>query len=561
MSEESSAMPKWICVMALGVLVLAMSQTTLQQLAWRTAGVRAGMLTKIEADTKSNQTVCHDAFAVYRDGELQGTALWLGDASFPVIDNGRTWILVEGGTVDIEEAAGEKMRYKTGFAQRSGLAGLALKVPGLPFTPADLLLGLCFVAVILVQLKRKDLSTWWLPPWSIVILLGVCGLTLIDGLRVMDSTDYTVNRGKGIKEWLQYAEVLAAGFVVFRLIFRSRCCRQLAVWVLIGVCGVVTAVGLIEYAGVIGGHSIRGLLDAAAIDSTFGFRYNPTRSGMSGSESSRNVLALYLAIMLPLLTAVAMNSSDRRRQVLAAVVGILALPLIHNGALLLCAIAGCMAVAVQSPRPRAVPGMLVLLAVVIGGSCLLLPHHGKILMDSVAVTKYNDPYGSLPMPLTGHSADTVEQAGAQWESVQQKYLEMQTAMNAVSVSPLFGHGLGHYQVRINAFYTDGVLQTLWINKNPANFMERDAHGLYVVQAVESGLLGFLALVAVLLGWLTTATAARDDTDDAFDKALAMGVVGCMITLLLCGFAGSFLVRGLQFTVIAIAALTAGMRDQ
>jgi cell division protein FtsW (lipid II flippase) len=561
MSEETPMIPKWICALALGVLVLAMSQTTVQQLAWRAAGVRAGMLTKVEADTKAHQTVCHDAFAVYRDGELQGTALWLGDASFPVLDNGRTWILVEGGAKAVEGAAGEKMRYKTGFATKSGLAGLALKVPGLPFTPADLLLGFCFAAIVLVQLQRKDLSTWWLPPWSIVILLAICGLTLVDGLRVMDQSEHTVSRGKGMREWLQYAEVLAAGFIVFRMTFRSRCCRQLAAWTLIGVCGVVTAVGLVEYAGVISGRGVRGLLDVAAIDSTFGFRYNPTRSGMSGSESSRNVLALYLAIMLPLLTAVALNSGDRRRQVLAAVVGVLALPLILNAALLLCAVAGCLAVAVQSPRQRAVPGMLVILALVIGGACLTLPHHGKILMDSVAVTKYDDPYGSLPMPLTGHSADTVEQTGAQWEPVQQKYLEMQTAMNAVSVSPLFGHGLGHYQVRINAFYTDGVLQTLWINKNPANFMERDAHGLYVVQSVESGLLGFLALVAVLLGWLTTATAARDETDDPFDKTLAMGVVGCMVTLLLCGFAGSFLVRGLQFTVIAIAALTAGMRDQ
>ena len=224
-------------------------------------------------------------------------------------------------------------------------------------------------------------------------------------------------------------------------------------WTLLGVAGVVVIVGLYEYWSVLAGRTTRGILDVAAIDSTFGFRYNPTRSTMAGTESSRNVLALYLAVMLPLLTSIAMHTNDRRRQVIAAIIALAAVALIHNVALLLCALAGCVVVAIQSPRPRAVTGTLLVTAVAVGVTCAVSPQHGLILMDSVAVTKYDDPYGSLPMPLKGHNADTVGQTGERWEPLQQKYVEMQTAMNAVSVSPLLGHGLGHYQTRINAYYT------------------------------------------------------------------------------------------------------------
>ena len=63
---------------------------------------------------------------------------------------------------------------------------------------------------------------------------------------------------------------------------------------------------------------------------------------------------------------------------------------------------------------------------------------------------------------------------------------------------------------------------------------------------------------MLLSWLQTAIRARDATDDPFDRALAIGVVGCLAALLLAGFAGSFMVRGVQFTVVALAALGAGI---
>ena len=146
--------------MALGVLVLAASQATLQQLAWRGAGIRAGVLTKIEADTDRAQSLCHDTFALYKPGELAGKMLWLEDTPFPIVDNGQTWMLVTGTDDNVRQAGGDTLRYQTGYTARDGIVGAALSVPSLPFTPADILLGLCLAGLLIVQLMRRDFSRW-----------------------------------------------------------------------------------------------------------------------------------------------------------------------------------------------------------------------------------------------------------------------------------------------------------------------------------------------------------------------------------------------------------------
>ena len=168
------------------------------------------------------------------------------------------------------------------------------------------------------------------------------------------------------------------------------------------------------------------------------------------------------------------------------------------------------------------------------------PRHGMVLIDSHAVHKTKDNFGRLPMPLKG-----MDNKLGYWEPYQQKVLEQQAALNLISHSPLLGIGLGNYQKQINPFYSkDRINYSLAIEKSAFNYMEKDSHPLFMIQAVESGILAAIILMLVMVSSLKLCFKHKLKIEA--DKSLIAGAAAAIIVMLIASFYSSFMVRGLQF---------------
>ena len=570
--EKTPRYPTWLLVLVCGILLASHTQVTLRHAALRLAGVRFGKVAYVtdraayeEAKPRFDRrqlsfgeragAVVYDDTSVYADGELEGKRLWLGDHHYEVLDNTATHILVAGDVAELQARLDGGRGYLTGFKEKTGLVKLALAAPKTNFTPADVLLAVGIFGFAGWLLLKRRKPECWLPPIPLIALFVVCVLSLVDCLRLFDQTDMAADRGRGIKELVQYAEVIAA-WLLFRQLLADGRMRRWLVGVLTAGAAVMVVVGIAEYVAIVQGKTLRGLLDINELDSLLGFQYNPGRSNASGSESSRNVLAMYLVITVPLLLGVGLASGRKVLCVALPLLAMAALCLCLNAYLLVCTVMGCLVAACLCCRRIAVPltlgGAFAVLLVV----CLVSGHHGRILLDSTAIHRTLDEYGLQPMPVKGLGLET----RADWDPWQQKYVERQAAMNAIGFSPVLGVGIGNYQARINMFYGSGPLDGHGVEKGSVNFMEKDAHGLYFVQAVETGLLGVGCLLWFLVHVLSRACGAAGAADGG-DRGLLVGVAGAVAALVLACWGGSFMVRGLQFLAIALMAVPAAVAPQ
>lgn len=545
--------PRVLTLLALALLLFSPTQITIRQILLRLTGARFGEIHRLAPDPDGRGTRVDDPLAVFIPHQLKGTRFWLKTADFRILDNGRTWMLLDAPLTSVQEALGKKGRYWTGFARRTPAVRLALAWPTLHATPADMILGVATILLLFLLLTHPDLWRQLRLPWEVILLLVIAAASAVPALRLADhSINVCTNWKISLKEWIQYAEVLIAGYLVLKMALDTPRRRAQATAILLAGAGLVIGLGLIEYILILKGNSPHGLVDLGQLDSCFGFQYNPSRSHLAGSESSRNVLATYLLLILPFAAGLAITTRNRWFRAASILVLVFGLILLQQAALLVCALAGITAAALFSRRAFAVPITLGTCALVIGLAVTLIPKYGTVLMDSVALYRYSDPYGLLPMPAKGKSSETFKK----WDPWQQKYTEMQAALNGVGLSPVLGHGIGDYQKRINGFFTQGPLPSLWLQKSPANLMERDAHGIYLVQAVETGLLGLLALWLMFAAFLRQTAQTALEAQDCRDRSLAIGAVGALVAVCLAGFFISPLIRGVQFILIAMAAIPA-----
>lgn len=558
--KQGKQYPGWMVVLVVLIIASAHTQLTMRHLALRLANVRYGDIAKedVAATPDGMGTICRDPYAVFKPHELQGKKLWIGDQFYPITDNTPTEIHLDAAHVDVTAAFAEKDRhrsYLTGFTEKTVVIKAALACPSINFTPSDCLLGLSFGLLFLYFAIKRQRPARMLPPMCLAVFLLVCVLSLFDWARILDGSGMSAERNAGIKELIQYAEVWLLGYLFFVEVLRDRRIRRAAVVTLVVAGGVTIVVGLWEYTWVVRGATQRLLADIGEVDALFGIRFNPSRSTSAGSESSRNVLAGYLMIFLPLLVALLPAVRSRRSRVVLCIIACLGISCLLHGAMLVAAVGGCLLVTLNWKKTSAVPATIGLVFLIILLTCIISRRHGAILIDSVALNRTQDTYGLQPMPMKGQGLESVKA----WEPWQQKYLELQAALNAISFSPLFGYGLGMYQRRINLFFTSSKHTPLTgVIKKPKNFMERDSHSVFAVQAVETGLIGVACLLWLLVWIMQQALRVRSRADDPFDRALLLGVAGSVMAILIGGWFTSVMVRGLQLVVIAISALPAAV---
>ncbi|MCK5849413.1 MAG: hypothetical protein KAH23_00755 [Kiritimatiellae bacterium] len=570
--DEKKISSLWLLILAGAIVLASHTQVTLRHIALRIAGVRFGEVEYVARQSEYNETnprfdkrrllsdglsgtVVHDDMSVYADGELTGQWIWFGDEHYEVLDNTATHILVDCDYDKLLNVVDSESSYFTGFRKKTGVVKLALVVPGVNFTVADCLLVFGLVMLTVVLLVQRQKPAQWVPPLPLMALLVVCIFSLVDRLRILDQTGLSVDRGKGIKELIQYVE-MAAAWLFFRHVLAEKRFRRWFAWLLATGAAAVILVGLAEYVAIVSGRTLRGLLDINELDSILGFQFNPSRYNTTGSESSRNVLAVYLAMAVPCLFGLGLAWKSRLLRTAMIVLAGLGLCLCLSAPILVCTVAGCLTVACLLKSKHALPFTFAGIFIVLLVMCTVQKHHGRILLDTSAIHRVTDEYGLQPMPVKGLGVTTYEG----WDSWQQKYVERQAAMSAIGFSPLLGLGLGNYQAKINMFYSTPYLDGHAIEKSSINFMEKDAHGLYQVQAVETGLLGVGCLLWFLISIFRQAVVAGRDAGER-DRALLIAVAGSIMALIMVCWYGSFMVRGLQFIAMAMLALPESVKGK
>jgi hypothetical protein len=420
------------------------------------------------------------------------------------------------------------------------LARFALATPALPVTLGSMLLAL--LAILSIPELWRWLRSGWHRRVPAIGWIAVAWLSFI-GFRGGSS---------GVKELLQVAEF--AGLVVLAgLLCRNRKTRETVLLTAVAGAGLMAASALIEYADILASSSQQAWLGIGSVDGLLGWDWQAARPGERGSEGSRNALAYYCALTLPLLVVYALGHRAMWKRLMAIVVAVgLLFCCMHLGLLIIGVGAAIVAAGMMGGRRW----QLLALGAIAALSCMIVavPPHGHILADSAAVYRYTDVYGLHPQPLRGAGMDDPDIGD--WSPWQQKAVERQAVLNGMLQHPISGHGLGRYQTVINGYYSDGPVAHLWVPKPAVNLMERDAHSIWLVLALEGGVLLPMLLIAVIL--LAVFSAMSSVSIRRERAALWLGLA---IVLITGGASSSFAVRGLFGVVALLVALAATARRE
>jgi hypothetical protein len=522
---------RWAIGATLVALILVLpSQVTIRQLAMCLADVRSGKVTHSEPHAEGVRITDH--FATWRKDELKGLTVVSPNGEAKVVESGSNWFVLSGSAPGFDDD------YKVGAAPNSGLAKLANKLPKLPVTPAAVLVVL--LGVLNAGAIWRWLRSGW---WRRVPIVGWIASVVLLAVAFQG--------GKaGIKELLQFAE-FAVFAVVLGVVCLDRRWRSTVVWATVGGALLVGIVGVAEFWWIVSERTPAGLADLGALDSILGFDWQAPRPYVRGTEASRNALAFYGVLMLPLLAVVSLD--DRRGKVLrlvaAVAVALLVVCVQNLGLLLVGTLAATLAAGlIRKQLWLAVPvGVIVVTAIASFAS-----PYGRVLTDSAAIHRYEDTFGLHPQPMRGLNGDAT---GSDWSPWQQKAIERQAAGNAILAAPIKGAGLGRYQEVINQYYSGGPMPALWVNKPPVNLMERDAHAVWLVLAVEGGVLLPLVLILSVLAAAMMGLRGYPRRREQAALWLALAIV-----LIAGGWMSSFMVRGLFGVTALIGALATTARN-
>lgn len=433
---------------------------------------------------------------------------------------------------------------------------------GMTITPADMLLPIAFVLLLIDRIRKRDYMFWKVIPLPAALLIVWSAASIFLATRVLQRPDFEIygNLTGGIKDIIQLLQLFIAVYLIYHVLFRSPERIRLLMWTLFA--GAVISVGWawMQY-----------MSESTAMEVRAGF-------------DNRNVFAGYLALIIPLVLGYSLISRQKILSVLSALLAIAALGVITSGGQFIALSLGIVVVAWLANRYAAVPVMLALLA----GFMFVLPLMPRdnqfLIYESLALYRVDDTADALEgrqewaqedagsrlaalrelrrrvaigdYPEDEELRDLVRQLPGESDYAwpwQQRFQEWQSAMNIVIEYPLFGVGAGAYQDNINRFWRRGIPLP---EKFPGrSLMENGALGMYPVRAAVSGLPGMVFLVWLIFGSLGRAATALKEREGIM-RGLAAGCFGAIISMAIAGLFTDFLVRGLGITFAIVITLTA-----
>ncbi|NLW50538.1 MAG: hypothetical protein GXY85_06795 [Candidatus Brocadiaceae bacterium] len=402
-------------------------------------------------------------------------------------------------------------------------------------------------------------------PAALIALFGAVVLAAVPHLKPIGLLGgRTVAWGRAVQELVQLAVLLGCAYAVLADRLRDPAWRTRLTGAFL--CGAFAAIliGVWDYGRLRpDATDPRFAVSPAQVDGSFGFAAEAAGPHeQAGTLSNRNVLGAWVSLAVPLLWGLALCV---RRPPVRAACGVAAaagmLLLLHAG-LWAFTIVGVLTVAWVRGRQAFAATALALFVLWTAVFGFGPQRHGAVLLDSAMLRKSFDRFHVLPVYGGGRVPPQTEPAplGSADNSVwQQRYVEWQAALQAVARSPLFGVGPGNYQVRVNRYYEpppDRLLNpggVYNVSKPSANLMEAGGNAFYLVWLTETGLVGVLGLLSVLLFGLHGAVRSYCEGEDDLARGLALGAFGA-----LCAAAGGmafthYLVRGVGIAFAFVLA--------
>jgi len=315
----------------------------------------------------------------------------------------------------------------------------------------------------------------------------------------------------------------------------------------IAICTVaMVLMGLVQYAVV--ADPARASETFPDVHSTFGLGEYVAGTVIGGKlalagPSSRSIYCNYLLMVLPILFALGMGLDSPKwlKPALLATVGVGALTML-SGLHFWALVAIVLALSLRRGMKTTVTLAAVVLVFTIASPFAfkrnwqaniveVLDFYEEGVFDEAAAVDEGYEGGEDDMPTT--------------TEVKKRWIEWQPALNMLGESPALGVGTGGYQLHIGPMY--GMLP---------NFkkIEPDTNCGWLVIAASMGLCGFIALVALFYSRYRAATEAAETAASPFLRALALGLSGGILGLIIANVFSGVLVRGLSITVILILAL-------
>ncbi|MFP4027411.1 MAG: O-antigen ligase family protein [Candidatus Brocadiia bacterium] len=442
-------------------------------------------------------------------------------------------------------------------------AGLASKIPAVHLTLSHVLVLLAFAGWGILKWYRHGLKSlvqnYPLPLLGLILSALISLLPFLKFARPAGTGPLAI--GAGLKEFVQLCLLFVVSFLLIRDHLENPRRRK---WIIVAFfTGVTIAliVGLMEYRRLRpptpGGRSRGALISAARLDATFGFpgkRSGP--HGQIGTRSNRNVFGAWLTIILPLLWAIFLYEKEVKVRIGAFLFSLIGALLLLHGGLWLAAMIGVLIVSFFRSRFAFLltsAGMMIFFPLIFA----LAPQKpGQILLDSVMLRRTEDRFRTI-IPLydanpdlakTGGIPDLTSGGRSPW---QQRYIEWQPALLAFSQQSLFGHGLGNYQRVIGSYYSDKRFGAYNMSpaKAPKDLMEHGGNAFYAVWITETGFLGLLAFLWVLLAFIRMVGTQHEFNEENWGHYVAFGARGSLIAFAIGGLFTNYLVRGVGIALI------------
>lgn len=359
---------------------------------------------------------------------------------------------------------------------------------------------------------------------AIATAIGAYLLVIILSLVVATS------RSDVLKEILKWAEVLAT-FALAALLLRTPTQRAAAAWTMIAVGVVEALLGYAQWVVAAGDLGVGGA----------GIR-------VFGTFDQPNPFSAYLNLSLPLALAIAVLSRKPPARWLAA--GAAALMLgaqllaSSRGGLLALGAALAVMLIVGLRIEKIGSGLIAAGALLMGGAWALglLPHS----LQQRALHTFRLDNVSLTGPLNDANFSSVERL-AHWVAGIRMFL----------AHPVLGVGAGNYGAAYARYKVPGWDVSLG-----------HAHDYFINAAAETGVIGLLAFLAFVAATLYVAwRAARSPSPNAdaaaapghaFERALALGVLGVVVAVVVHSLVDDVFVHGMALQLALCLALAAAM---
>jgi len=467
-------------------------------------------------------------------------------------------LLVHPTQVTVRDAAGA-LSAALGFGR-----SVAAALPAVNATVSDALLLAAFLLWLVLRgrqgLLRERLCRY---PAALLGLLVCALLSIAAPLKPPGfvRAEAPIAYGRAARQFAQLALLFGCAYLVMVDCLSSERWRRRALAAFFVAVGLAVLVGLSEYARLrpAGPEAARAgaILSPHGVDATFGFRGRAAEAHEQvGTTSNRNVLGAWLTLVVPLLWAAFLFAPGRALRWAALPLTVAGGLLLLHGGLWLAALVAVLALSFVRGRVHfaaTAAGIFLVYGLVFA----VAPQRpGQILLDSVMLRRSADRFRTLSLYDAGRRTDgaVVDLAEAPYSPWEQKYVEWQPALLALSRSPLFGLGLGNYQLRINAFYSDRELPVYRMPKSSENLMEPGGNAFYAVWLVETGFVGLLGFIWLVFEFLRRAARGVKEQPDALARCLKLGacaalgasVFGCLFV--------DYWVRGVGIAYVFVLSL-------